>query len=97
MIAFGDLRIQTLGNHEGSDDLILRDLPELLIENGEAIFDKIPTMIVVRPELSKAKHRYFTFLSSEGCTYLKEYLEARIRSGEQLSYDTFSEVLHSKN
>jgi hypothetical protein len=41
-------------------------------------------MVVVRPELSKARHRYFTFLSGEGCTYLKEYLDSRIRQGEAL-------------
>jgi len=43
--------------------------------------------VVVRPTLSKARHRYFTFLSSEGCTYLKEYLEERIRSGEKLTLE----------
>jgi len=88
LIAFADLRIQTLGNHNGSDGLTVRDLPELRIENDEAIFDKIPTMIVVRPDLSKANHRYFTFLSREGCTYLKEYLEARMRSGEKMNPET---------
>ena len=84
LIAFADLRPQTLGNHDGSDGLMLKDLPEMKIENGQVIFEKIPTMVVVRPSLSKARHKYFTFLSSEGCTYLKEYLEERIRSGEEL-------------
>jgi len=55
------------------------------IKNGEVKFEKIPTMISVRPTLSKAKHKYFTFLSSEGCTYLKEYLDQRLRSGERLT------------
>jgi len=41
-------------------------------------------MIVMRQTLSKAGHKYFTFLSSEDCTYLKEYLEERIRSSEKL-------------
>jgi hypothetical protein len=41
-------------------------------------------MVVVRSTLSKARHKYFTFLGSEGCKYLKEYLEQRIRSGEEL-------------
>jgi hypothetical protein len=27
--------------------------------------------------VSKGRHKYFTFLSNEGCTYLKEYLEQR--------------------
>jgi len=84
LIAFADLRPQTLGNHDGSDGLMLKDLPELRIEKGEIIFDRIPTMIIVRPTLSKARHKYFTFLISEGCTYLKEYLEERLRSGERM-------------
>lgn len=41
-------------------------------------------MVVVRATLSKARHKYFTSLSSEGCTYLKEYLEERMRCGEKL-------------
>jgi hypothetical protein len=85
LIAFADLRPQTLGNHDGSDGLMLKDLHELKIKGKEVVFEKIPTMVVVRPSLSNARHKYFTFLSSEGCTYLKEYLEERIRSGEKLT------------
>ena len=84
LIAFADLRPQTLGNHDGSDGLRIRDLPEMKMENGQVTFEKKPTMVVVRSNLSKAKHKYFTFLSAEGCTYLKEYLEERIRNGEEL-------------
>ncbi len=84
LMAFGDLRPQVLGNHDGSDGLSLRDLPELKIGVEEVEFTRIPSMVVVRPELSKARHRYFTFLSGEGCTYLKEYLDSRIRQGEAL-------------
>ena len=84
LMAFGDLRPQVLGSHDGSDGLTLRDLPELKIGNEEVEFTRIPSMVVVRPELSKARHRYFTFLSGEGCTYLKEYLDSRIRKGEVL-------------
>lgn len=85
LMAFADLRPETLGNHDGSDGLTIKDLPELQIGDGEVVFEKIPTMIVVRPTLSKARHKYLTFLSSEGCTYLKEYLEERMRSGEKLA------------
>jgi len=88
LMAFADLRPQTLGNHDGSDGLRIKDLPEMRIEYGEVIFEKIPTMVVVRSTLSKARHKYFTFLSSEGCTYLKEYLEVRIRAGEELTPET---------
>lgn len=84
LLAFADLRPETLGNFDGSDGLMLRDLPEVKIKGGEVMFDKIPTMIIVRSTLSKAGHKYFTFLSQEGCTYLKEYLEERLRAGEKL-------------
>jgi hypothetical protein len=88
LIAFADLRPQTIGNHDGRDGLTLKDLPEVRIENDEVKFEKIPTMIVVRPTLSKARHKYFTFLSSEGCTYLKEYLDERLRTGKRLAPET---------
>jgi len=88
LMAFADLRPESLGNHDGSDGLTLRDFPELRIERGEVIFEKVPTMIIVRPILSKARHKYFTFLINEGCTYLKEYLEERLRSGERLRPDS---------
>ncbi len=85
LIAFADLRPQSLGNYDGSDGLMIKDLPEMRIEGNEVKFEKIPTMVIVRATLSKARHKYFTFLSSEGCTYLKEYLEERIRNGEKLT------------
>jgi len=88
LIAFADLRPGTLGNYDGSDGLTLRDLPELRVEGGEVEFARTPMMVVVRPGLSKARHRYFTFLPGEGCTYLKEYLEHRIRRGESLGSDS---------
>jgi len=88
LIAFADLRPQTLGNYDGSDGLRIKDLPEMKIENEKIVFEKIPLMVIVRSILSKAGHKYFTLLSSEGCTYLREYLEERIRSGETLTPET---------
>jgi hypothetical protein len=88
LIAFADLRPQTIGNHVSRDGLRLKDLPELRIENSQVKFEKIPTMVVVRSTLSKVRHKYFTFLSSEGCTYLKEYLDERLRSGENFIPET---------
>jgi len=54
-------------------------------EGNTVEFEQIPTMVVVRLELSKDGHQYFTFLSEEGCEYLKDYLEERILSGEDLT------------
>jgi hypothetical protein len=87
-MAFADLRPETIGNHDGTDGLRLRDLPELRIQSGKATFEKIPTIVTVRPTLSKTRCKYFTFLGEEGCTYLREYLEERIRNGETPSPET---------
>jgi len=88
LVAHSGLRLMTLGNYRGLDGLRVRDFPEMKIEDGTVEFEQIPTMVVVRPELSKARHQYFTFLSEEGCQYLKDYLEERILSGENLMPDS---------
>ncbi len=85
LMAFADLRPESIGNHNGSDGLKLGDMPDIKIENKQVVFDKIPALLFVRAPLSKARHKYFTFLSAEGCSYLKEYLEERIRAGEELA------------
>jgi len=82
LVAHSGLRIEVLGNYFGDDGLRVRDLPEMEIKDGKVEFKKIPTVVIVRKELSKARHQYFTFLSEEGCEYLKDYLEERIRKGE---------------
>ncbi len=88
LIAFADLRPESLGNHNGFDGLKIGDLPELKVENKQVQFEKIPTRIIVRGPLSKTRQKYFTFLPSEGCAYLKEYLEARIRDAQELKPDS---------
>jgi integrase len=94
LVAEAGLRIESVGDYEGKDGLRISDLPEMVIvrdDDGEGgtnrrvSFAKVPTMIVVRPELSKARHQYFTFLTEEGCKYIAEYLTQRMRSGEELS------------
>ena len=86
LMAFSDLRPETLGSHKGTDGLELRDMPEVRItaDRKQVEFDKIPTRVNVRANLSKIRQKYFTFLGSEGCAYLKEDLEARMRRGEEL-------------
>lgn len=88
LIAHSGLRPETLGNYQGNDGLRIRDLPEIVMENQTVDFLKIPTTVIVRRELSKAGHQYFSFLSQEGCSYLKHYLEARMRDGEEFTPDS---------
>ena len=84
-MAYAGLRPETLGNYTGTDGLRLSDIVDLSVKGKTVNFEIHPCQIVVRPELSKARHRYFTFLGEEGITYLREYLEQRIRSGESLN------------
>ena len=88
LMAHSGLRPVTLGNYRGTDGLRIRDFPEMRIEGDSVEFERIPTMVVVRPELSKGGHQYFTFLSEEGCEYLKDYLEERMLEGEELTADS---------
>jgi hypothetical protein len=88
LIAHSGLRPETLGNYQGTDGLRICDLPEVVIEKQTVEFRKIPTTVIVRRELSKAGHQYFSFLSEEACGYLRDYLEARIREGEEFSPDS---------
>ncbi len=84
LIAFCGLRPESIGNYLGTDGLRIGDLPELKLNSKSLEFETIPTRVIVRKTLSKARHQYFTFLPEEGCQYLREYLEARVRAGEAL-------------
>ncbi len=88
MLAHSGLRPETLGDYHGTDGLRVGDIPELKIADGKVEFETIPPKIIVRSSLSKARHQYFTFLSEEGCGYLQDYLEERIRKAETLSKDS---------
>ncbi len=84
LMAFAGLRPQVLGRDDGSDALRLSDIPDLVAEKDTVQFKRIPAMIVVRPALSKAGHKYITFLTGQGCQYLLGYLKGRIMEGEML-------------
>jgi hypothetical protein len=88
LMAHSGLRIESLGNYKGTDGLRVRDFPEMRVTSDGVTFDKVPTIVTVRSELSKARHKYFSFLSEEGCEYLSQYLTMRIRSGEKLEPET---------
>ena len=82
------LRPESLGNAKGVDGLKISDLPELSIKEGTISFTKIPMQVVVRASLNKARHKYFSFLSEEGCSYLKAYLERRLAADEKLTVNS---------
>jgi len=82
------LRPEAIGNESGTDGLTIGDLPELVIRDGHVEFTRIPTMIIVKPTLSKAGRQYFTFLTKEGCEYLAAYLNKRLAEGEEFTPNT---------
>lgn len=99
LMAYSGLRPESLGNYEGTDGLRLGDLKDLNIETLE--FEKIPCMVSVKSLLSKARHRYFSFIGEEGAIYIKEYLEERRKRGETLTDESpvlqfeFGKVRHN--
>jgi hypothetical protein len=55
------------------------------IEGKTVSFSKSPTLVHVPAHLSKARHKYFTFLCPEGMEHLKTYLETRMARGEKIT------------
>jgi hypothetical protein len=88
LIGQSGLRLEVLGNATGDDALTIRDLPELTINDDSVEFVRIPTIVEVRPSLSKVNHKYFSFLPKEVCDYLAAYLEKRLSNGEKLMSKT---------
>lgn len=85
-VAYGGLRPESLGQQHVKDGLKLGDLPELDIDKLE--FTKVPTLVVVRPEISKASHKYRTFFPHETCMDIRSYLHKRRSKGEELTEDS---------
>lgn len=84
LIGKSGLRPEVLGNYDASDGLSIRDLPDLAIIQGLAVFTRSPAKIVVRRTLSKARHEYFTFITDLGGKRLLAYLNQRIMDGDSL-------------
>ncbi len=89
LMAFAGVRPQVIGNHNGTDGLRVSDVEGLAIGDGGTTvsLERAPAMVTVRPQVSKAGHKYFTFLTSLGCSYLLGYLRGRIAAGEEVGPD----------
>jgi hypothetical protein len=88
LMAKAGLRPEVLGNHNGTDGLMIKDLPDLAIVQGLATFTRTQPRIVVRKTISKARHEYFTFITDLGTKRLLAYLNERILAGESMGPDT---------
>jgi hypothetical protein len=74
--------------------LEIRDFEEMEIAKGKVTFTRIPTLIRIRRSLTKRAHTervrslevgYLTFLNDEGCEYVRDYLEWRMKKEEILT------------
>ncbi len=88
LICKSGLRPQVLGNDDATDGLTMKDLPDLVIQQGLVRCLQIPTMVIVRKGLSKARHQYFTFLTPMGTQRLLAYLNDRLVKGDALNADS---------
>jgi hypothetical protein len=88
LMATAGVRPEVLGNFLGTDGLVLGDLPELEVGAKTVKFPKTPTPVVIRRDLSKANHRYVTFLGEEGVGAVTDYLNSRLAAGEGLDATT---------
>jgi hypothetical protein len=88
LIAKAGLRPQVLGNHDGTDGLAIKDMPDIVIKDGKVICVLMPPRITVRKNLSKARHQYFTFLTENGTRKLLAYLNDRLAKGEKIGPDS---------
>ncbi|TFH25497.1 hypothetical protein E4G67_00945 [Candidatus Bathyarchaeota archaeon] len=85
-VVYGGQRLEVLGHQRYEDGLKLGDLPELNIDSLE--FKKIPTLVVIRPELSKAGHIYRSFFPEPTCRDIEAYLQTRRAKGEELDSES---------
>ena len=88
LMAHPEVRPEVLGNYLGRDGFRIKDFPDLKVKGKTVECEHVPCLVVVRAELSKAGHRYFTFLGKEGCDYLRAYLQSRLQRGEKLEPET---------
>ncbi|MDE2975324.1 MAG: hypothetical protein OXU64_11525 [Gemmatimonadota bacterium] len=91
LMAFAGVRPQVIGNHDGTDGLRVSDIEGLRADGGKGgtlSLERTPATVTIRPQISKAGHRYFTFLTSQGCSYLLGYLRGRAAAGERMGPDS---------
>ena len=90
LMAFAGVRPQVIANHDGTDGLRVSDVEGLRADGdgGMVSLERMPARVTIRPQISKAGHRYFTFLTSQGCSYLLGYLRGRAAAGEKIGPDS---------
>ena len=77
-----------MGNFDATDGLMMKDLPDIVIQQGIARSLKSPSTVIVRKTLSKARHQYFTLLTNSGTQKLVAYLNDRLVNNEVLNAES---------
>lgn len=88
LLSKSGLRPQVLGNYNATDGLTMNDLPDIAIVQGITRCIRMPARVIVRRNISKARHQYFTFLTSSGVQRLLAYLNDRLAKGDVLNADS---------
>lgn len=79
------LRPQSIGSVDGSDGLMLQDFPDLALVDGQWRFLKQPPRVVIRKNLSKARHEYFSYMTPLAQLWFLAYLNERMANNETLN------------
>lgn len=87
-ISKAGLRPQVLGNRNATDGLVMGDMPDIAIVQGIARCLQMPARVIVRRTVSKARHQYFTYLTSGGVEKVLAYLNDRLAKGDSLNADS---------
>lgn len=87
-MAHSGVRPQVLGSYQAEGGLRLRDLPDLKLQGGKAIFAEAPFVVRVPAALSKTRTAYTTFGTPQLATALLAYLDERRDAGEKLGADS---------
>ena len=63
----------------------IKDVEDLEIYENKARCTKVPVKIIIRPEISKARHRYFTFCTASGMNHVLAHINDRLACGESIN------------
>lgn len=89
IVALAGQRIEVLGNLKGKDGLKFRDLPETHFDDeGQIVFEQVPTLMMGRPELNKIDEPWFAFLPAEVCEFIRGDVARRVARAEKVTRDS---------
>jgi len=82
-MAFAGVRPAVIGDLHGNNGLTLGDIEGISIEKNTVTVEP-PLKVTIPENLSKTSYKYLTFLCEEGALHLRNYLEIRLKDGEEI-------------